>query len=145
MVNCRTQDGNIVLSNIIPIVGDVAEQLEAALKANTNRVNVMSKDLHVDLWIETNGNGEKVTIAERKFSKENEIDVIEEIKSLRIAHQRFVEALMKMSTEPQPAPEQTDNVSEDDDEVEKFLNYALTCKLQELVNSCSAIIIALPK
>lgn len=143
MVNCRTQDGKLVLSNIVPIVGDVAEQLEASLKANTNRVNAMSKDLRVDLWIETNSNGEKVTIAERKFSKENEIDVIEEVKSLRIAHQHFVEALMKMSTETQPAPEQTDDTP--DKEAEEFLNYALVCKLQELVDSCSAIIIALPK
>lgn len=144
MVNCRTQDGKIVLSNIIPIVGDVAEQLEAALKANKNQVSAMSKDLHIDLWIEAGKNGEKTIIAERKFSKENEIDVIEEVKSLRIAHQRFVEALMKMSTEPQEhQPEETAEVH--DKEAEEFLSYALVCKLQELVDSCGAIIIALPK
>lgn len=144
MVNCRTQDGKIVLSNIIPIVDDVAEQLEAALKANKKQVNAMSKDLHIDLWIETSKNGEKTIIAERKFSKENEIDVIEEVKSLRITHQRFVEALMKMSTEPQKTlPEETTDVP--DKEAEEFLNYALVCKLQELIDSCSAIIIGIPK
>ena len=69
MVSCRTQDGKIILSNSVPIVNDVAEQLEATLKANRNQVNAMSKDLHMDLWIETNKNGEKAVVAERKFSK----------------------------------------------------------------------------
>ena len=70
---------------------------------------------------------------------------MEEIKSLRLTHHRFVEMLSGM--EPQkPAPEQANDAPEETDkEDEKFLDYALACKLQELVNSCSAIIIAIPK
>lgn len=141
MVSAKAENGKIVITNSIPIVDDVAEKIEAVIKTEKKVVASMTKDLNINHWIETNGN-EKMTVVSRKFSNESEIDVIEEIKSLRTTHQRFIEAIMSM--EPQKhQPEETTEVH--DKEAEEFLSYALVCKLQELVDSCGAIIIALPK
>lgn len=143
MVSAKAENGKIVITNSIPIVDDVAEKIEAVIKTEKKVVASMTKDLNINHWIETNDN-EKMTVVSRKFSNESEIDVIEEIKSLRTTHQRFVEAIMSM--EPEKSESQPEKTADSDDkEAEEFLNYALVCKLQELVDSCGAIIIALPK
>lgn len=144
MVNCRAQNGKIILSNSILIPDDVAKQIEATLRANSKRVNALSKDLNLDVWVETQ-NGRSATVAERKFSNESETDVIEEIKSLRTTHHRFIEAIMSMECKKEQVSQPEENTDVPDKEAEEFLNYALVCKLQELLNSCSAIIIAIPK
>lgn len=151
MVTVKAENGKIVIINSIPIVDDVAEKIEAAIKTEKKVVASMMKDLNIDHWIEVKGYpmditqsnspfiNKKMTVASRKFSNESEIDVIEEIKSLRATHQRFVEAIMSMECkkEQEPQPEETADVPDKE--------YALVCKLQELVDSCGAIIIALPK
>ena len=144
MVSVKTENGKIVIINSIPIVDDVAEKIEAVVKTEKKVVASIMKDLNIDHWIETNDN-KKMTVASRKFSNESEIDVIEEIKSLRATHQRFVEALMGMKCDKKQdsQPEETADVT--DKEEEEFLKYAFLCKLQEMIDSCAAIIIAIPK
>ena len=144
MVSVKTENGKIVITNSIPIVDDVAEKIEAVVKTEKKVVASIMKDLNIDHWIETNGN-KKMTVASRKFSNESEIDVIEEIKSLRATQQRFVEALMGMKCDKKQdsQPEETADVT--DNEEEEFLKYAFLCKLQEMIDSCAAIIIAIPK
>jgi len=150
MVSVKTENGKIVIINSIPIVDDVAEKIEAVVKTEKKVIASSMKDLNIDHWIETNDN-KKMTVASRKFSNESEIDVIEEIKSLRETHQRFVEALMrsynrmgmKCDKKQDSQPEETADVT--DNEEEEFLKYAFLCKLQEMIDSCAAIIIAIPK
>ena len=144
MVNVTTKDGKIVISNILPMPNETADKMEATIKANKKLVSSMMKDLNIEHWIETKGDN-RCTIVSRSYSSEGGIDPIEEIKSLRLIHQRFVESLCGMEHQ-KPHPEETNDAPEEtDEEAEKFLDYALVCKLQELVSSCSAIIIAIPK
>ena len=144
MVSAKAENGKIVITNSIPIVGDVAEKIEAVIKTEKKVVASMMRDLNINHWIETNGN-EKMTVVSRKFSNESDIDVLEEIKSLRTTHQRFIEAIMSMECKKEQISQPEENTDVPDKEAEEFLNYALVCKLQELLNSCSAIIIAIPK
>ena len=141
MVNVTTENGKIILKDIVPMPDETAEKLKAVIKTNQKAVKAAMKDLGIDHWIETNGD-KKFTIVSKKYVNENELDVIDEIKALRLAHHRFVEMLSGM-TPQEPQPEE--NIGGEDEEAEKFLSYALVCKLQELMNSCSAIIIAIPK
>lgn len=144
MVSAKAENGKIVITNSILIVDDVAEKIEAVIKTEKKVVASMMRDLNINHWIETNGN-EKMTVVSRKFSNESDIDVLEEIKSLRKTHQRFIEAIMSMECKTEPVSQPEENTNVPDKEAEEFLSYALVCKLQELLNSCSAIIIAIPK
>lgn len=144
MVTATSEKGKLVLKDIIPIPNETAEKLEAVIKTNKKAVASAMKDLGIDHWIETKGE-QRFTIVSRKYTNDSGLDVMEEVKSLRLVHHRFVDMLSGMEFQ-KPLPEETNDVPEEtDEEAEKFLDYALVCKLQELVSSCSAIIIAIPK
>lgn len=150
MVNVTTKDGKVLLKDIVPCPEETAHKLEAVIKTNKRSVESAMKDLHINHWVERKEINQQTrffTVASKEYSANNEIDAMEEIKSLRLTHHRFIEMLCGMGMGiQQPAPEQANDAPEEtDEEAEKFLDYALVCKLQELVNSCSAIIIAIPK
>lgn len=145
MVTVTSENGKLVLKDIVPITNETAEKLEAVIKTNKKAVASAMKDLGIDHWIETKGE-QRFTIVSRKYTNDSGLDMMEEVKSLRFAHNRFVDLLLYSMKIQEPAPEQANDAPEEtDEEAEKFLDYALVCKLQELVSSCSAIIIAIPK
>lgn len=157
MVNVTTKDGKVLLKDIVPCPEETAHKLEAVIKTNKKSVESAMKNLNINHWVErkeinrpdetgkTQHETKFFTVASKEYSADNEIDVMEEIKSLRLTHHRFIEMLCGMGIQ-EPAPEQANDAPEEtDEEAEKFLEYALVCKLQELVSSCSAIIIAIPK
>lgn len=143
MVSGKVQNGKMILTSCIPISKNVAEKIKAVIKSEKKVVVSMLEDLHIDHWLETNGN-ETLSVASKKFSNKEEIDVLIEVDILQKNHQELIKTLASMELEKSMSqPEETTDVP--DKEAEEFLNYALVCKLQELIDSCSAIIIAIPK
>lgn len=145
MVTALSKDGKIILQDVVPVPDGTAKMLEDVIKANPKVVKATMKDLSIDHWIETKGD-KKFTVVSKKYTNDSELDVLEEIKNLQLTHNRFVTALagMKQNDEEhqKPLPEDEDV---DDNEEEEFLKYAFICKLQEMIESCAAIIIAIPK
>ena len=145
MVTALSKDGKVVLQDIVPIPDGTAKMLEDVIKTNPKTVKSVLKDLSIDHWIETKGD-KKFTSVSKKYTNDSGLDMSEEIKNLHLAHNRFVSMLaeMKQTDEKhqEPSPEAEDVT---DNEEEEFLKYAFLCKLQEMIDSCAAIIIAIPK